>query len=186
MAPAEGAALVCSNHQSYMDPVLIGAALRRRLNYLARDTLFDFGPFRWLIRWYDAIPIRRDGFGLAGIKATLRRLKDGEAVLLFPEGARTRDGEVSPLRPGFCTLARRGKAALVPVGIDGAFDAWPRWQRLPRTEVIHIHVGQPIPAEAVRTMTDAELVEELERRIRLCHARAREGRRRRRPLNRSA
>ena len=57
----EGGLLVCSNHQSYLDPILIGLACDRRLNYLARKSLFRFAPFRWLIEWYDAIPIERDG-----------------------------------------------------------------------------------------------------------------------------
>ena len=82
--PDEGALLVCSNHQSHFDPVLVGLALDRRLNFLARDTLFAFTPFRWLIQSLDAIPIDREGMGLAGIKETLRRLKKGEGVLIFP------------------------------------------------------------------------------------------------------
>ena len=91
-----------SNHQSHLDPVLVGLASDQRLNYLARDTLFGFAPFRWLINSLDAIPIDREGLGLGGLKETLKRLKRGESVLMFPEGTRTRDGEVGRLRPGFC------------------------------------------------------------------------------------
>ena len=86
--PAEGGVLVVSNHQSHFDPPLVGMGSRRRMNYVARDTLFGFAPFRWLIKSLDAIPIHRDGMGLGGIKESLRRLKRGELVLIFPEGTR--------------------------------------------------------------------------------------------------
>src|SRR5262245_28081751 len=98
--PASGGVLVVSNHQSHFDPVLVGLVCDRRLNYLARDTLFGFAPFRWLIASLDAIPIDREGLGMAGLKETLRRLKREEMVLIFPEGTRTRDGSVATLKPG--------------------------------------------------------------------------------------
>ena len=171
--PQTGGALVCSNHQSFFDPVIIGLPLRRRLNYLARDTLFRFGPFRWIIEFLDAIPIDREGMGLGGLKETLKRLKRGEMVLIFPEGTRTRDGTVSRLKPGFVALARRGRAPLLPIGIDGAFDAWPRNAKLPRPSTIRVCIGAPMSPELVKGLTDDQLIDELERRIRDCHRRAR-------------
>ena len=130
--PKTGAVLVVSNHQSHFDPPLVGAGCWRRMNYLARETLFRFAPLGWLIHSLDAIPIDRDGLGLNGIKESLRRLKRGEMVLIFPEGTRTRDGEMAPFRPGFTVLAARSKAWILPVAIEGAFDAWPRSRKLPR------------------------------------------------------
>src|SRR5262249_18348265 len=115
--PSRGGVLVVSNHQSHLDPILVGLACDRRLNYVARDTLFGFSPFRWLINSFDAIPIDREGIGLGGLKESLKRLKDGEMLLIFPEGTRTRDGEVGRLKPGFLALARRAKAPLLPVGL---------------------------------------------------------------------
>jgi 1-acyl-sn-glycerol-3-phosphate acyltransferase len=173
--PKKGGALVLSNHQSNLDPVLIGLACDRRLNYLARETLFSFAPFRWLIQSLDAIPIDREGLGLAGLKETLRRLKRGEVVLIFPEGTRTRDGEVAPLKPGFSALAQRGRVPLLPVGIEGSFAAWPRWRPFPLPATIHIHFGHPILPEEAAGFSDRELVAEVERRIRQCHADARRG-----------
>ncbi|MCA9264511.1 MAG: 1-acyl-sn-glycerol-3-phosphate acyltransferase [Planctomycetales bacterium] len=170
--PREGGALVCANHQSVLDPVIIGATCDRRLNYLARDTLFRFAPFRWLIQWYDAIPIRREGLGLDGLKETLRRLKRGEAVLIFPEGTRTHTGELGEIQAGFCTLARRSQSALVPVGIDGAFRVWPRTRRLPWPAPIAVHIGEPLTCEVIRDMSDEELLSELKRRMADCLARA--------------
>jgi 1-acyl-sn-glycerol-3-phosphate acyltransferase len=171
--PAYGGAMVLSNHQSHFDPVLIGLACDRRLNYLARETLFGFAPFRWLIRSLDAIPIDREGLGLTGLKETLRRLKQGEMVLIFPEGTRTHDGEVAALKPGFSALAKRTAVPLVPVAIEGAFDAWPRRWMLPGLATIHIRFGEPIPPEVIQAYGERELVAEVERRIRACHALAR-------------
>jgi 1-acyl-sn-glycerol-3-phosphate acyltransferase len=174
--PRGGGVLVASNHQSHFDPVLVGLAIDRRLNYLARKTLFKFAPFRWLIESLDAIPIDRDGIGVGGLKETLKRLKRGELVLVFPEGTRSPDGNVAPLKPGFVALARRGKVPVLPVGIDGAFDAWPRTRKLPQRERIHLVFGPPLTPKEIAQLDDDALVAELERRIRDCHAQARAGR----------
>jgi 1-acyl-sn-glycerol-3-phosphate acyltransferase len=154
----------------------VGLTLDRAINYLARKSLFDVPGLSWLIRLLSSIPIDRDGMGMAGLKECLRRLKQDELVLIFPEGTRSPDGEVRPLKPGFCMLARRGKVSLLPVGLDGAHDAWPRSAKLPRFRPIHIVIGEPIPPEEIRRLDDDALVAELERRIRVCHREARSGR----------
>jgi 1-acyl-sn-glycerol-3-phosphate acyltransferase len=174
--PLAGGGLVLSNHQSNMDPVLIGLACERRLNYVARTTLFRSAAFRLLVTALDAIPIDREGGGLAGLKETLKRIKRGEMVLLFPEGTRTPDGEVHAIKPGFCAIARRAGVPLVPVALDGAFDAWPRQRRFPRRSVIHVCWGEPIGPMEIEKLSDNELVAEVERRIRDCHDAARRGR----------
>jgi 1-acyl-sn-glycerol-3-phosphate acyltransferase len=174
--PAEGAALVCSNHQSYFDPALIGLSCDRHLNYLARRTLFAFAPFRWLIGALDAIPIEREGIGIGGVKETIRRLRRGEMVVLFPEGTRSRTGELSAIKPGFCALARRADVEIVPIGIDGAFQAWPKGRRLPGLGTVHICVGDPIRAHEVTALTDEELVLAVTERIQACLKSARASR----------
>jgi 1-acyl-sn-glycerol-3-phosphate acyltransferase len=168
--PRSGGALVLSNHQSHLDPVLIGLASDRRLNFLARSTLFGFAPFRWLIQSLDAIPIDRDGSGLGGLKETLRRLRQEELVLIFPEGTRSPDGRVQPLKAGFAALATRAGVPLVPVAIEGAFDAWPRWQKFPWASRIDIEFGPPLAPEETAGFDERGLVAEIERRIRACHA----------------
>lgn len=175
--PAAGGVLVLSNHQSHLDPVLIGLACQRRLNYLARKSLFKFPPFRWLIDSLDAIPIDRDGSGFGGLKETLRRLKAGEMVLIFPEGTRTPDGEVGELMPGFCALAKRAGVPLLPVAMEGAFHAWPKRRNYPLPAMIHIRFGAPIlPEEIPNFATDEELLAEVGRRIGQLHAAARASR----------
>jgi len=95
-------------------------------------------------------------------------------VLLFPEGTRTNDGEVASLKAGFCVLARRAKVPLVPVGIEGAFHAWPRNQKLPRPTRICVKFGMPITADQVRELSDEDLVALLDERIRACQDAARQ------------
>jgi 1-acyl-sn-glycerol-3-phosphate acyltransferase len=168
--PKEGAVLMVSNHQSHFDPPFVGSGCPRQMNFLARDTLFTHPIFGKLLRSVNAIPIDREGGGLAGIKETLRRLKRGEAVLVFPEGTRSPDGEIRPFLPGFTALAVRGNATIVPAAIEGAFDAWPRWRRFPSLGVVHIHYGHPIPPNQVERLEERALVAEVERRVRQCQA----------------
>ncbi len=165
--PAEGPVLVVANHQSHLDPPMIGMFFHRRLNYLARDTLFQFPPLGWMLRVLGSIPIDRGG-GLAGMKETLRRLKHGEFVLVFPEGSRTRDGKLSDFKPGFCALARRSRVQLVPVGIAGAYKAWPRNRSFPRVNTIQIEVGKPLLPEEIANFDDTELISEVQTRIAAC------------------
>jgi 1-acyl-sn-glycerol-3-phosphate acyltransferase len=172
--PATGGGLVCSNHQSMFDPPLVGLTCDRRMNYLARDSLFRVPLLGPLITFLDAIPIDREGSGLAGLKETLRRLKAGELVLIFPEGTRTHDGEVAPLRPGFISVARRSHVPLIPIGLDGAYQAWPRTSRLPRLGRIAVAIGEPVAAEHIANLSDDDLLAELEQRIFTCHAQARQ------------
>jgi 1-acyl-sn-glycerol-3-phosphate acyltransferase len=174
--PVAGGALILSNHQSHLDPILVGMIFDRRMNYLARQTLFVFPPLRWMLESVDSIPIDRDGLGLSGLKETLRRVKQEEMVLIFPEGTRSPDGEVAPLKPGFSALAKRVRVPLVPVGLDGAFQAWPRTRNYPHIGTIHIHVGRPITPEEAEKLDDRALVELVEERIRECHAVARANR----------
>jgi 1-acyl-sn-glycerol-3-phosphate acyltransferase len=174
--PRQGAVLVCANHQSLFDPLIIGLTIDRRLNYLARKTLFRFAPFRGIIEFLDAIPIDREGLGMAGLKECLRRLKKEEMVLIFPEGTRTHDGDVGPLQPGFVALARRSNVSVLPIGIDGAFEAWPRTGRYPRLATIHVQIGEPLSPDQVQQLDNAELIAEVERRIRECSLKAKKGR----------
>ncbi len=171
--PRCGGALICSNHQSHLDPMLLGMTCPRRLNYFARKTLFRFKAFGQLISFWDAIPIDRDGSGFAGFKESIKRLRRGELLAVFPEGTRSATGEIGELKLGFITLARRGRVPIVPVGIDGARDAWPRSKPFPRPAVVHVHVGSPIGVDVIQSLTDEQLAREVEKRIRQCHAAAR-------------
>ena len=115
--PTTGPALLVSNHQSFLDPMLLGiAAYPRKLTFLARKQLFNhrlFGPY---IRWCGAVPIDQ-GFGRDGMRAITARLDRGEAVVVFPEGGRTDSGELKPLKPGVSLLLRHANWPVIPTGI---------------------------------------------------------------------
>ena len=177
--PDEGPALVCSNHQSYLDPIAVGVAFSRRLNYLARSTLFRSRIFGGLIRYLDAIPIERDGMGLAGLKETMRRLRRGEMVLIFPEGTRSPDGSLQPVKPGFLVVARRCRVPLLPVGVDRAYQACPRDARWPRLTKVAVVIGRPIDPSELEDLSDEEAVALLEQRLAACWEEARRLRERR-------
>src|SRR6185436_3601001 len=87
--------------------------------------------FAALIRSLNAVPIDQEGIGKDGIRTILEQLQLGRAVVVFPEGERTPDGRMLPLKPGIHLLIKRTQAPIVPVGIAGAFDAWPRGRRFP-------------------------------------------------------
>ena len=129
--PRKGPVLIVANHQSFLDPPAIGLALPRRVVYLARKNLFEHPVFGALIRGLNAVPIDQDGIGKEGLKTVLGELRRGHAVLVFPEGARSPDGRIGELRPGIHLLIKKTSAPILPVGIAGAYHAWPIWRKYP-------------------------------------------------------
>jgi 1-acyl-sn-glycerol-3-phosphate acyltransferase len=162
--PASGPVLLVANHQSHLDPVLVGLACPRQLKYLARHDLF-FWPFSWWIRALGAVPIDRKRGVVGGMKTTLKLLDQNEAVLVFPEGSRTYDGRLQPLRPGFCLLARRSGATIVPIAIQGAFASMPRGSTFPRPHPISLAFSPAISNVQWERLTDQQLVQLVESRI---------------------
>lgn len=171
--PSQGGGLICANHQSHLDPVLIGSCCPRRMNFLAKKSLFKFRPFGMLIDFLDAIPLEREGIGIAGIKESIRRLRRGELLLIFPEGARTFDGQLTPFLPGATSVAKRSQVPLIPVAIDGTFQAWPRSQSLPSPGTVVVCVDQPIPFSQYGSLSDEQVTALLAERIGLCFQEAR-------------
>ncbi|MEZ6137154.1 MAG: lysophospholipid acyltransferase family protein [Pirellulaceae bacterium] len=168
----DGSALILSTHQSHFDPVLIGVTFNERLNYLARRTLFKNPLFGFVITMLDAIELDRDRSGLAGLKETMQRLKQGKKVLIFPEGTRTSDGQIAPLKPGFLSVARRSKAPLIPIAITGAFEALPRTSMRPRRFPMRVAVGKPIEFAEFSELSDEAMLELVSQRLHACYATA--------------
>lgn len=164
--PRGGAYILAGNHQSFLDPVFCGVGIRRRLCYVARDSLFRFKPFGRLLRSLNVIPIGRDKADIAAMRMIIDRLRQGEAVCLYPEGTRTLDGRIEAFKPGFGLLCRRSKAAVVPVLVDGGFECWPRNRKLPSPGVITVTFGEILPADQVLTMTNEELADHLSHTLR--------------------
>ncbi len=157
--PDKGAFVLVSNHQSYLDPVFCGIYLKRPLYFLARDSLWKNRIFGRLISSVNTIPVKQGKADLSAMRKVIGKLKEGWGVCLFPEGTRTSDGKITPFKPGFGILCRRGGAAVVPVLIDGAFECWPRHKKIFSPGRIEVCYGKAIPASEVANMNDRELAE---------------------------
>jgi 1-acyl-sn-glycerol-3-phosphate acyltransferase len=148
--PLQGGVILASNHASFIDPPLVGAGLRRDINYLARESLFRFPGVGALLRSWNAVPVDRDGGGARGLKAILDRLLAGGAIILFPEGTRTKDGRLQPARSGIGLTVIKSTAPVVPVRVFGTFDAFGRHIKFPRPRRIMVKYGQPMDFARLR------------------------------------
>ncbi len=142
--PRRGGCIIACSHQSFLDPIIVGFSSARAVNYLARSTLFGNKLFAALIRSYGAMELERDEADVKALKKCVQRLRRGEIVLLFPEGTRTRTGEVGPLKPGVFLMSARAGVPVVPAAVDGSLASWPRGRLLPRPAPIRMAYGEPI------------------------------------------
>ena len=163
--PRAGGVLVVANHQSYLDPILAAVGMSRPFHPMARGSLFRFAPFAWLIRSLHAFPVQRGTADLGAVREALRRLEEGAVVLMFPEGTRTRDGSIGPMHGGPVAIAARAGVPIVPMVIDGAFEAWPRRQRLPRPHPIRVACGRPIRVDGLAPREAERVAEALRRQM---------------------
>lgn len=162
----EGPVLVVSNHQSFIDPPLIGSLYTREIWYLARKTLFTgFGG--WLYPRWNSIPVDQDKPDMASLKTVIRLLKAGEIVLIFPEGERTFSGELGKAAPGAGLVAAKSGAPIQPVRIRGAYEALPRGSARVRFKRISVAIGPPIrlTPEEVRQASGKQGYEQLAKRL---------------------
>jgi len=146
--PAEGPVLLVANHASVLDPPLVGGAAPRRLAFLAKAELFEVPLFGGLIRRLGARPLRREGPDAGALRTALRVLRDGGALLVFPEGTRGEEGVLGPAKPGAGMLAVLGQAPVVPVYISGSGRAWPRGRKFPRRTKVTVTFGPPFAVAA--------------------------------------
>ena len=162
----EGPVLVASNHQSFLDPPLIGNLYDTEMVFLARKTLF-VGFFKWLYPQWNAIPVDQDRPDMASLKTIIRKLKEGERVLVFPEGERTLDGNIGNAAPGIGLIAVKSGAVIQPVRISGAREALPRGSARIRFSRITVSVGKPIrlTPEDVKGTDGKEIYDRIAKRI---------------------
>jgi 1-acyl-sn-glycerol-3-phosphate acyltransferase len=159
--PAEGPVLLVANHASFLDPPLVGATTRRQLSFLAKAELFDVPVLGSLIRRLGARPLRREGSDAGALRTALRVLREGGALLVFPEGTRGEDGVLGPAKPGAGMLAVLGQAPVVPVYISGSGRAWPRGRKFPRRASVTVTFGPPLslaPGGGAKRKDDYEAV----------------------------
>ena len=158
--PAEPPYILAANHSSHLDAPAVLAAIElargpeaaRRLHMLgARDYFFDTPLKRWFFSTFlNVVPIEREETSLAGLRMVKRLLSSGESALIFPEGTRSRTGEIDAFKPGLGLLARELEVPIVPVHIGGTFPSLPVGKVVPRPGKIVIAFGEPVTMDAYR------------------------------------
>lgn len=139
----DGPVLVVSNHESFLDPLLVGVHYGDEMHFLARKTLFRPG-LKWLYHRWNAIPVDQEKPDMTSLKSIIRLLKQGRRVLVFPEGARTFDGSLGDAQPGVGLIAAKANVPIQPVRIRGAREALPRGSSRLRFSRVEVHFGEPI------------------------------------------
>lgn len=142
--PEEGPLILAVNHQSFFDPPLAGICSRRGVYYLARKTLLKWPFFGPLFPAMNVIPVDRDGNDMAALKSVIRVIKQGNGVVLFPEGTRSKDGHLQPAQAGIGFVIAKTGAPVVPMRIFGSYEAFPKDAKLPRRTQITTVIGHPI------------------------------------------
>ena len=149
--PETGPAIFIANHQSFLDPCIVGVlTMDRPFSSLARASLFRNPFFAWIIRQLGAVPINQ-GRGHAGaLRTALGELDAGRTVLLYPEGSRTPDGRMHEFQRGALLLIKKAKAPIIPIALEGAHDVWPIGRSMPRpTGRLAVKAGEPIDPETL-------------------------------------
>ncbi len=148
--PVTGPVVLAANHDSFLDPPLVGAGLERDINYLARDSLFRYPGLGTVLRSWNSVPVDREGGGAAGLKAILDRLLAGGAIILFPEGTRSKDGRLQKARSGIGLTVIKSNAVVIPVRVFGTFEAYGRQMKVPLPRSVAVKYGQPLKFAALR------------------------------------
>ena len=159
--PETGPFILVANHQSILDPFLVQAKCKRPVHTLTKSTQFAGGFFRWILPRINCIPTRRYRIEPQAVRTVLRRLDEGEAVGIYPEGERSWDAELQPFRRGTIRLLLKAGVPVIPCGVVGSYDVWPRWSKRIRRRTVRIEFGEPIlwPAMDRREERNAYLPE---------------------------
>ena len=141
----EGPCLIVANHQSFLDPPLIGALYRNEVYFLARKTLFDAPGLKQALPYCNTIPVDQTRPDPASIIQVLRTVKNGGRIVIFPEGSRCPDGQIHDAMPGIgLILSKLATVPVQPVRIEGAYDCLPIHSSKLKFRPITLSVGDPI------------------------------------------
>lgn len=143
--PDEGGVLLASNHASFLDPPVVGVGYRGRpIHFMARDTLWNSRFGRWWMDHVGCIPVSRGTGDVKALKLTIKALKEGKAVSMFPEGTRTENGELQEAKGGIGFIIEKSGCVVVPAYIDGTYKAHPKGTKLIKPTKVTITFGKPI------------------------------------------
>ncbi|MGF1632892.1 MAG: lysophospholipid acyltransferase family protein [Phycisphaerae bacterium] len=160
--PRHGGVMLASNHQSFLDPILVAVHLRRPTAFLARDGLFKNPFFGRLITDLNAFPVNQERGDLGAMRQAISVLQAGWTLNVFPEGSRTEDGRMQPIKPGAALVIKKACVPVVPIAIRGSYEAWPRHRKLPRPGNIFVLYGDPVRLDH---LPGRQITEVLEQRL---------------------
>ncbi|HEY0729199.1 MAG TPA: lysophospholipid acyltransferase family protein [Pyrinomonadaceae bacterium] len=160
--PATGGVVIAANHQTYIDPFWLSLQIKRPIRYLAWSAAFSWPVVGRCLTWLGAWPLALEGSDPAAIRRSIQWLRDGGAVVIFPEGGRsTSTGEMERFKAGAVRLALEANVPILPVTIKGGNRIWPRGWRVPRLGKVVVtyhplyHPAQP-PEEETRAFARRE------------------------------
>jgi 1-acyl-sn-glycerol-3-phosphate acyltransferase len=144
----QGRAIIAPNHASFLDPPLLGAIWPEEIHFLARASLFNSTPLKFLLSCLNTHPVQGSVQDLNSLKLICQLLNSDQKIVIFPEGVRSDTGQLQSVKAGVMMLALRTKSPLIPVYLHGTFEAWPRQKRWPTAgHPLTIVIGQPIDIE---------------------------------------
>jgi 1-acyl-sn-glycerol-3-phosphate acyltransferase len=159
--PATGPVILCANHSSYFDSMLVALCSRRPVRFLITERFYYHPLLGLIIQRCGAIPVTTEGDARHSLRRGLEVLARGGVLGIFPEGRLSRTGHPGHGEPGAALLAAVSGAPLVPITISGAFAVYPKGQRLPRSGRIRVLVHPPLAVAPrrkerayLRAMTD--------------------------------
>jgi 1-acyl-sn-glycerol-3-phosphate acyltransferase len=141
--PQKGGCLLVANHASFLDPLVICAATPRVIHYITYAFFYYHPAIHWFCKRAHCIPVKKEGNDISALKNALRLLKDGEVVGIFPEGERSAMGVLAAAEPGVALMAMKANVPIVPIGIQGAYEAFPKGSSLPKPRKISMTMGTP-------------------------------------------
>lgn len=140
----EGPCIIAANHCSFFDPPLVGVACKRAIHYLARKSLLDWPVLGPIFPELNVIPVDRKNADRSALMGAIRVVRNGGAIVIFPEGTRSTDGKLQPAQPGLGMIVAKTGAPVVPVRITGSYEAFPRDRFLPTHATIQVSIGQAL------------------------------------------
>ncbi len=151
--PEKGGLILASNHVSYLDPVVLGTSIKRKIYFIAKKEVFNNIFSSFILRNLNAFPVNRENIDIFAFKKAISILKEGEVLGIFPEGTRSSNGELQELKLGVLKIAKKAGVPILPVGITGTHKIYPQGKKLPVLFKYKIVVNYGVP----QYFTDVDL-----------------------------
>jgi 1-acyl-sn-glycerol-3-phosphate acyltransferase len=163
--PKEGGVILASNHQSYIDPIVLGSAAKRSLFYLARDTLFNTRIKNFIMTGVHSIPMKRDTGDIKALKKAIEMLKNGKVITIFPEGTRSKDGSIQKGKEGVALLGVKSKCKILPAKLYGTDRILPKGKKFIKPAKLIVKYGMPIDCSIYNGEGNKKLYSEIAEKV---------------------